>query len=113
MVTRRCPPARRHRRIGPRHLPSLLYRARVSVSDATFAGGAALFAVFSAVRLLVPIIIPARSPFPVESSRSATDLALARIIFLLIYAQNVSFRRLPEALTAGSRSVKTLSLIHI
>jgi len=75
--------------------------------DATFAGAATFFAVFSAVRLLVPIIMPARSPFPVESSRSAMDLSLARILFLLMYAQNVSFRRLPKALTAGSHSVKT------
>ena len=35
------------------------------------------------------------------------DLALARILFLLIYAQNVSFRSTPVALTAGSHSVKT------
>ena len=75
---------------GPRHSDP-----REGPSDATFAGAAALFAVFSAVRLLVPIITPTRSPFPVESTRSAMDLALARILFLLIYAQNVSFRRLP------------------
>ena len=76
-------------------------------SDATFAGGAVLFAAFSAVRLLVPIICPARSPFSVDSSRSAMDLALARILFLLIYAQNVSFRRSPPALTAGKETVLT------
>lgn len=87
---------------GPR-----LSDPREGPSDATFAGAAALFAVFSAVRLLVPIITPTRSPFPVESTRSAMDLALARILFLLIYAQNVSFRSTPVALTAGSHSIKT------
>lgn len=87
---------------GPRHADHHL-----GPSDATFAGGAVLFAAFSAVRLLVPIIMPSRSPFPVESSRSAMDLALAGILFLLLYAQNVSFRRLPPALTAGHATVKT------